>query len=101
MCRQMEECCLMTRKKKKKKKKCEHTYVNHALGHNYIIDHCIVTPRNIVDVIEANYVINEPSNASSHNIGLLSMTSFIHDILFVNWLVPNNLNVHEPICSTK
>ena len=77
---------------------CEYTYVNHALGHKSIIDHFIVT-RNIFDVIEANYVINEPTNPSSHNIVLLSITSFIHDKLFINRVLPNNIHVREPICA--
>ena len=77
---------------------CEYTYVNHALGHKSIIYHFIVT-RNIFDVIEANYVIYEPTNPSSHNIVLLSITSFIHDKLFVNRVLPNNIHVREPICA--
>ena len=77
---------------------CEYTYVNHALGHTSIIDHFIIT-RNIFDVIEANYFINEPNNTSSHNIVLLSITSFIHDKLFVNRVLPNNIRVREPICA--
>ena len=49
---------------------------------HWVINHFIVI-RNIFDVIEANYVTNEPTNPSSHNIVLLSITSFINDILFV------------------
>ena len=49
----------------------------------------------LFDVIEANYIINEHVNPSSHNLVLTSMTCFIHDKLFVNRLVPNNIHVRE------
>ena len=76
---------------------CEYTYVSHVLGHTSIIDNFIVT-RNIFDVIEAN-VKNEPINPSCHKIVLLSISSFIHDKLFVNRVLSYNIHVHQPICA--
>ena len=73
------------------------TYVNHALDHKSSIENFIVN-RNMFDVIEAYYVVSEPTTQSSHNIVLLSITSFINDTFFVNRVLPNNKHVREPIC---
>ena len=55
------------------------TYVNHSLGHQSTIDHCIVS-RDIFDLIVDNCIIYDPTNHSNHNVIQLTFTCIYEDI---------------------